>query len=62
MKQELVRARKTLREREKELAKLRLEVSSNKKAANGLVFQTDNNSFSTKEANGEKTASKSNTD
>ena len=57
MKQELSEAKKTLRERDREIAKLKSEVSQKK--ANGLVYPPpDNNSFSTKEANGEKTASK----
>lgn len=59
MKQELVKARKTLREREKEITRLKSEVSQKK--ANGLVYPPppEGNSFSTKEANGEKTAAKS---
>ena len=59
LKQELIKARKTLREREKEIIRLKSEASQKK--ANGLVFPPppENNSFSTKEVNGEKTASKS---
>ena len=59
MKQELVKARKTLREREKEITRLKSEASQKK--ANGLVFPPppENNSFSTKEANVDKTAAKS---
>ena len=59
MKQELVKARKTLREREKEITRLKCEVRQKK--ANGLVYPPppENNSFSTKEANGEKIAAKS---
>lgn len=59
MKQELVKARKTLREREKEITRLKIEVSQKK--ASGLVYPPppENNSFSTKEANSEKIAAKS---